>query len=250
MKRELFLPKTLLRLISLLLLLTVAGCGEIDWFPEYVRLPTTPDDFSFPAKTGTAKSVEVTSDAITVSGLTAATSPISITGSAGSNSKYTINDGTATESAGTVQNGDKVTVTHTSSSVLGTSTTSTLSIGAVSAQFVSTTRFVDTLTFTTPTVVGSYLQSYADITSVDGAVGTHVVSIKDSSNSGAALYAVTERGVVNPDSSIIFTNVTQTLPLLNGKRIFVRNLATVVAIPAVTTLTIDGVDTVVSLTLP
>lgn len=249
MKRELFRPKTLLRLIPLLLL-TVAGCGEVDWFPDYVRLPTTPDAFSFTAKTGTEKNVSVTSDAVTVSGLTAASSPISITGSAGSNSKYTINDGTATESAGTVQNGDKVTVTHTSSTALGTSTTSTLTIGAESAQFVSTTRFVDTLTFTTPTVVGSYLQSYADITSVDGAIGTHVISIKDSSNSGAALYAVTERGVVSPDSSIIFTSATQTLPLLNGKRIFVRNLATVVAIPAVTTLTIDGVDTVVSLTPP
>lgn len=245
MKREVFLPKALLRLIPLLLLLTVAGCGQIDWFPEYVRLPTTPDDFSFKAKTNTEKSVSITSDAITVTGLTGASSPISVTGSTESKSTYTINDGTATSADGTVKNGDTVTVIHTSAATLGTATVSTLSIGNVSAQFISTTRYVETPSFSlTVLQPAPYRQAMATITSVDGVVGTHVISIKDSANSGLALYGISDNDVIPTN----FTNVTQTILFLNNRRIFVRNRSDVVDAAATTTLTIDGIDFVVKLT--
>ena len=238
------------RACLVLLLLFLSGCGEIEWFPTYQRLPTTPNDFSFTAKSGVEKASQITSEAVTVSGLTADSSPVSVTGSVGSNSKYSVNNGTATDVAGTVKNGDTVTVTHTSANALGTSTESTLSIGVVSAKFVSTTRFLEKPLFTSPIQVGvvtegTLMQASATIISLDGVVGTHVISIKDSINSGRAVYSVSsdfEPGV--------FTSATQTIPVLNTLLIFVRGLAPTTSAPVTTTLTIDGLDTVVDLTPP
>lgn len=236
----------ILKVPCLVAALFIAGCGDVEWFPQYVRQPTTPDRFSFPSKTGTAVSSAITSDPITVSGLTADSSPISISGSVSSDSKYSINSGTATSSSGTVKNGDKVTVTHTSSSSLGAATTSTLRIGDVNATFISTTTLVNTPVFTTPVAVGNYMQAQATIISFDGTVGTHVISIKDSLNSGDALYSISDANL----NATTFTNLTQTVPILNMRIIFVRNLLSTVLTPATTTLTIDGVDYPVNLTPP
>ena len=111
------------------LLFALAGCGNIDWFPKYVRAPTTPDPFSFTGQSGVGIGVTVKSNAITVSGLTGATSPVSITGPTGS--KYAINDAAAanaTAAAGTVKNGDTVIVVLPTAATPGTSTTATLTL--------------------------------------------------------------------------------------------------------------------------
>lgn len=230
--------RILLRVVPLLLMVVLAGCGGIEWFPEFVKDPTTPDAFSFAAKTGVERGVDVTSETVTVTGLTAATSPISISGATGST--YSINGGAATSSAGTVKNTDTVTVTHKSASTLGASTTSTLTIGNQSANFVSTTKFVKLSKFSTPVLN----VSFANISSNDSV--THTVSIKDSANSLGSQYQVTEPSVVNPDTTL-FTHLTQTLMILNGKKIFVRNITDPTA---TTTLTIDGAETIVPLTTP
>lgn len=234
----------LFKTVLLLLIFTVTGCGKVEWLPEYERLPTTPDSFSFAAVPGTEPGAQVTSAPITVSGLTGSTSPVSVAGSMGGDSKYSVNGGTPTNSDGTVQNGDKVTVTHTAASTLGTTTTSTLSIGSESAQFISTTRYIEKPSFAlTVLQPAPYRQAMAVITSVDGVLGTHVVSVKDSLNSGKALYGISETDEFPSN----FFNDTRTFPYLNGRRIFVRNLSTVVGAGAVTTLTIDGLDIVVDL---
>ncbi|WP_224983177.1 hypothetical protein [Geomonas agri] len=235
------LLRFLARMLPLLLLFAFAGCG-VEWFPPYVRSATSPDPFTIGAINGTEKNVDVTSAPITVSGLTAATSPISVSGATGST--YSINGGTATSSAGTVKNGDTVTVTHKSSTVLGTSTTSTLTIGDQSADFVSTTKFVQLGAFSPPTVNGAYTMTYTD---VSDAVAVPVsVSIKDTANPSGAQYQVTDIAVINPDPNL-FTIQPQSYTL-TGKRIWVRNLASNAL--AVTTLTIQGGDTVVNLTVP
>lgn len=239
------------RFLPLILLAILCnGCGEVEWFPDVERLGTTPNTFSFPAKTETEKNVQVTSDPITVAGLTATSSPISVTGSVGSNSKYSINGATATDVAGTVANGDRVTVTHTSANILGTSTTSTLSIGNVNASFVSTTKLVEQPSFTPPTVVGvvaagTLMQTHALITSVDGRAGTHAISISDSTNSGQAVYSVSDD--LAPET---FTSADQTIAILNGRFLFVRGLAPTTAVPVTTTLTINGTAYPVNLTPP
>lgn len=217
--------------------LAMAGCGEIEWFPQYVRSPTTPDQFSFPTKTGVAVNTSVTSDPITVSGLTGDSSPIQISGAVGSNSKYSINNGTAVDTPGTVKNTDTVTVTHTSAAAPGITTTSTLRIGDISGTFSSVTQTITAPVFASATALPGQVITSAPvtITSVDGIAGTHVISIKDDRNSNNALYSL--------DTESFFTNVTQTMPNLNGRLIFLRNTASNTSGGVVTTtLTIDGVN--------
>lgn len=99
-------------------------------------LDTTPDAFAFTAQTGVARSSTVTSNAITVAGINAA-SPITIVGGT-----YAINGGGYVSGAGTVSNGDTVTVRQTSSGSFSTLSTATLTIGGVNAGFGVTTQGV------------------------------------------------------------------------------------------------------------
>ena len=95
---------------------------------------TTPDTFTLKAITNAPLSV-VRTALMTVSGINAST-PISISGNSG---EYSINNGNFTSSPGTVNNGDVVIVEQTSSPNYSTETTTTLTIGGVSADFDVTT---------------------------------------------------------------------------------------------------------------
>lgn len=94
---------------------------------------TTPDQFTFTDQTNVALNTVITSNAITVSGINAA-SAISVSGGT-----YSINGGAYTSSSGTVTNGQTVAVRHTSSGSNSTATNTTLTIGGVSDVFTSTT---------------------------------------------------------------------------------------------------------------
>jgi len=231
-----FFLRTLLSirsLILMLLLFTIAGCGSVDWFPEYVRLPTTPNEFSFASKTNVPPGSEVTSDPATVIGLTGDSSPISITGSPGSNSKYSINGTAATDVAGTVKNGDQVTVIHTSATGPASEAVSTLTIGTRSGTFTSRSRSVVTPIFSTPIQSGAFLQVSTTVSSFDNPL--HTVSIKDSAGSANPEFAIVEPN----NDSIVFGKLTQTNRALNGRQIYVRTIP----VAGVTTiLTIDTID--------
>lgn len=95
---------------------------------------TTPSAFSFVDQTGVAVSSVTTSNAITVSGINAA-STISVTGG-----QYQINGGAWVSTSGTVVNGDSVNVRQTSSASYSTQTDTVLTIGGVSDTFSVTTR--------------------------------------------------------------------------------------------------------------
>ncbi len=114
----------------------------------------TPTAFSFMAQTGVVRSTLITSNAITVSGLSSGTSvPVSVSGG-----EYEINSGAWTRAPGFVQNGDQVAVRHTSSNSYSTKITTTLAIGGtaipnnnstvlgtpVTASFSSTTKAAPT----------------------------------------------------------------------------------------------------------
>jgi hypothetical protein len=93
----------------------------------------TPDQFTFTDQTGAALSTVITSNTITVSGITS-TTPISITGGT-----YSINGGPYTSADGTVNPEDAVTVQQTSSESHSTTTDATLTIGGISDTFSVTT---------------------------------------------------------------------------------------------------------------
>lgn len=99
---------------------------------------TTPNPFTFTDQTDVAISTPIVSDAITVSGITAA-APISITAG-----EYSINNGAFISTDSTINNGDTVIVRQTSSSSFATPTTATLTIGGVSDGFTVTTAAEDT----------------------------------------------------------------------------------------------------------
>jgi hypothetical protein len=228
----------------IVMLFTLSGCG-VDWLPQYKRDPTTPDPFAFTSQGGIALTTDVTSNAITVSGITGDSSPIKITGDTWSNSRYSIAGATPTSAAGTVKNGDTVTVIQTSSSSLATVTKSTLSIGTVNADFTSTTQTVATPAFTVVTSSGGFLQTFATIVSADNVVpNTHVISIADSQNTGNAGFAVADTNGVFTAQFPTFTNLTQTVTVLNNMRLYVRNRPLT---GNTTTLTIDGLKVVVTL---
>jgi len=95
---------------------------------------TTPDPFTFTDVTGVPLSTVQTSNAITVTGITAP-APITIV-----SGTYEVNNsGTFTSSAGTVNNGDTVRVRHTSAATPSTAVNTALTIGGVADTFTSTT---------------------------------------------------------------------------------------------------------------
>jgi len=216
-----------MRKMGLLLALcfaVLAGCG-VEWFPAYERLPTTPDSFSFTNQTGVALGAPVTSDSITVKGLTADSTPISISGD--SSSKYSVNGATAVSTAGTVKNGDTVTVSHTASTEPATSTTSTLAIGsgnqAQQASFTSTTRNVEAFALT-----GVSNTPLSHVLKVASGVFTVTVT-----NSGTGTGAISFDGQVSYFSSATPTTFTFT----PNMTIWLKGTS-----GAVAKITIDGVD--------
>lgn len=94
---------------------------------------TTPDAFSFTAVTDAAVGAEVTSEAITISGINAAAS-ISV-----ADGEYSVDGGEFTTDEGTVVEGQSITVRATSSNDLNTRHTVVLTIGGVVGQFEITT---------------------------------------------------------------------------------------------------------------
>ncbi len=99
-------------------------------------LDYTPDGYSFSAQNAVPVSTLRVSNTIIVGGITTPTG-IGISGAAGS--QYRINGGTWTSAPGEVNNGDSVDVRHSSAATLAAATTTTLGIGGISANFVSTT---------------------------------------------------------------------------------------------------------------
>jgi hypothetical protein len=99
----------------------------------------TPNAFSFTSQNGVQPGSIVTSNSVTVAGMTLPAA-ISVVGGA-----YSINGGAFTAAAGTVSNGQTVQVQHTASAAFSTTTTTTLTIGGVSGTFSSATVAADSM---------------------------------------------------------------------------------------------------------
>lgn len=121
-----------------MLCLTLAGCGDVEWFPDPKSVPGDTSTlnvapFTIPSKTNVTAGGTQTSDAVTI---TMTGGPASISVSAGGS--YKINDNAFTTEAGTISNGQRVTVQHNHPAGV-VQVVTTLTIGEESATFVSTT---------------------------------------------------------------------------------------------------------------
>ena len=194
---------------------------------------TTPDPFSFSDQTNVAMSVAVTSNAVTIAGVTAP-SPITVSGGT-----YSVGCGaTFTASSGTINAGQTVCVRHTSSANANTPANTTLTIGGVSDTFTSTTGMQDT----TPDPF-----SFSDQTNVamSVAVTSNAVTI---SGINAPSPITVSGGTYSVGCGATFTASSGTINA--GQTVCVRHTSSANAnTPANTTLTIGGVsDTFTSTT--
>jgi len=130
-------------------ILTIGGVSDTFSVTTMIDpVDTTPDSFTFTDRTNVALNTELKSNAITVSGINAA-SPISITGGT-----YSINGGAYTGTSSTVNLGNTVKVRKMSASTYTTTKSATLTIGGVSDTFSVTT--LAATTFTTADLVGTW----------------------------------------------------------------------------------------------
>ena len=103
-------------------------------FETKTKRDTTPDEFTFEALVDTELSAQLTSEEVTVSGITDQVT-VSISGG-----EYSIGcDDSFVTSEGTISLGETICVRHTASASNFVSTTTTLTLGDVAADFVSTT---------------------------------------------------------------------------------------------------------------
>lgn len=119
-------------------------CNQIvsDWpssavGPHLIGNDTVPNAFSFTDLANQERSTLVTSNTITVTGITAAAA-ISVSG--GGSPQYRINGGSWTSSAGTVNNNDTVQLRMTTSSSFSATLSATLNIGGVTDVWSTSTQ--------------------------------------------------------------------------------------------------------------
>ncbi|MGQ0503167.1 MAG: FG-GAP-like repeat-containing protein [Panacagrimonas sp.] len=186
---------------------------------------TTPNPFSFSGVTGVPLSSVQTSNAVTISGINAAT-PISVTGGT-----YSVGcTGTFTSAAGTITNGQGVCLSHTASASASTMVTTTLSIGGVSGSFSSTTVAADStpdpFTFTSATGVPLGSIQTSDPITVSGIEAAVPISVAG--------------GTYSIGCGVIFVSTASTIS--NGQTVCLRHTASSAVSTLVTTsLNIGGV---------
>lgn len=221
--------KGITRIVCAAVLVFLAGCGA-DWFPEYKQAATDPNSFTIPNKTGVPLGSTVVSDAVTLSGITADSSPISVSDSSSSNSMYAINGGTPVATAGTVKNGDRVTVQHTASSVTNGIVVTTLTIGNFITRFTSiAASSIDHFDVTNSSTSGSLFFTQR----LDLPTAEYTITI---SSNGKYSF--------NQNGPFIQTTSTQTI-FTGATNIYLINLT-----PGKTTITFNNIPSTYTTTLP
>jgi hypothetical protein len=99
---------------------------------------TTPNAFGFTAVSGVSQNTVVSSNVVTITGMTPGV-PVAVTIGGAGNPQYRVNGGNWVTGGVDVRDGDTVQVRHTSANAANTVTETTMTIGGVSGKFRSTT---------------------------------------------------------------------------------------------------------------
>ena len=118
--------------------LTIGGISA-DFSVTTLAADTTPETFSFNAQADVERNQAVESEAVTIEGINTGAA-ITI-----SNGEYAIDGGAFTAADGTIEAGQSVVIRVSASNEFSTTTTATLTIGGISADFSVTTLAADTL---------------------------------------------------------------------------------------------------------
>jgi len=124
---------------------------------------TTPDDFSFDSNSSVPLNTEITSNTITINGLTNGTS-LNV---AVENGEYEINGGGFTNAEGSVSNGDTITLKQTSANTQSTSNSTKLTVGNVIRSFTTRTQENQPYISGTPAVTIAEDSSYSFTPNLD-----------------------------------------------------------------------------------
>lgn len=204
---------------------------------------TTPDAFSFTAVTDAAVGAEVTSEAITISGINAAAA-ISV-----ADGEYSVDGGEFTTDEGTVVEGQSITVRATSSNDLNTRHTVVLTIGGVAGQFeittlADTTAPVAEFMFPPPVSMTEGAAVYVRVKVSDEYSDIKSAQIKlDTADEWQSLTLVThEDGTLSWDAEVLLENGDNTIVVAtedsadnreeNAAQVMVRSDATLGSFPS------------------
>ncbi len=203
--------------------LTIGGVPGV-FTSTTLAADTVPNPFMFTDLNDVDLSTVQTSNAVVITDINTL-SPISVSGG-----EYSINGGPFTAAAGTVSSGDSVRVRHTSSASFSTPVSTTLTVGGVSDDFVSTTLAED---------VTPDLFSFTDLLDVQ-------LSSLQTSNAitVAGINSTTPVSVVGGEYSINGDPFKSVLGEVNpGDSVQVRHTSSAAFATSVdTTLTIGGVS--------
>lgn len=211
--------RVILILFPALILLSACGSGGGDGSGDTTPTEdTTPSQFTFTDQTGVELAAEITSAAVTITGIN---QPASISISGG---EYAVNSGPYTSDSGTVSNNDRVAVRVTSASSFGQTTSVTLTVGGVSDTFDVTTEEEDTtpdaFTFSDQTQVAFNAIVVSDSISITGINSEAPVSITGGE------YSV-NGGSFTSDDGTITNNSTIEVRLMSGSNFEETTSATV-----------------------
>ena len=217
--------------------LTIGGVSD-GFSSTTMASDTTPDIFAFVDQTDVQLNAVIISNTILVSGIN---SPAAILVSGG---QYSINGGALTSVAGMINNGDTVTVQHSSAASFATVINTTLTIGSVSDIFSSTTVAVSP---PPPPAVDTTPDTFIFADQADVALSVSVSSARITISGINSAAAISVSGGEYQINSGAFTVLAGTVN--NGDTVIVRHTsATTAATVTSTMLTIGGVSDIFSST--
>jgi uncharacterized protein (DUF1330 family) len=217
--------------------LTIGGVSD-GFSSTTMASDTTPDIFAFVDQTDVQLNAVIISNTILVSGIN---SPAAISVSGG---QYSINGGALTSVAGMINNGDTVTVQHSSAASFSTVVNTTLTIGSVSDIFSSTTVAVNP---PPPPAVDTTPDTFIFADQTDVALSISVSSARITISGINSAAAISVSGGEYQINSGAFTALAGMVN--NGDTVIVRHTtATAAATVTSTTLTIGGVSDIFSST--